>query len=69
MPRTAREKNKSGIYHVMIRGANRQEIFHDEQDCLRFLEILEIYKVKTEIKIYDCCLMNNQANNRDGSFD
>ncbi|WP_242661337.1 transposase [Alkaliphilus metalliredigens] len=52
MPRTAREKSKSGIYHVIIRGANRQEIFHDEQDCLRFLEILERYKGKTEIKIY-----------------
>ncbi|ABR46355.1 protein of unknown function DUF1568 [Alkaliphilus metalliredigens QYMF] len=59
MPRTAREKSKSGIYHVMIRGANRQEIFHDEQDCLRFLEILDRYKVKTEIKIYGWCLMNN----------
>lgn len=59
MPRTAREKSKSGIYHVIIRGANRQEIFHDDQDCLRFLETLERYKSKTEIKIYGWCLMNN----------
>ncbi|SNS15700.1 Transposase IS200 like [Anaerovirgula multivorans] len=58
MPRTARVKSKSGIYHVIIRGANRQEIFHDDEDCLRFLETLAKYKVKSEIKIYGWCLMN-----------
>ncbi|SNS15561.1 REP element-mobilizing transposase RayT [Anaerovirgula multivorans] len=59
MPRTARVKSKSGIYHVIIRGTNRQEIFHDDEDCLRFLETLAKYKVKSEIKIYGWCLMNN----------
>jgi REP element-mobilizing transposase RayT len=59
MPRTARGKSKSGIYHIIIRGANRQEIFHDKQDNLRFLEILERFKEKTEIKIHGWCLMNN----------
>ncbi|WP_330571508.1 transposase [Serpentinicella alkaliphila] len=56
---TLREKSESGIYHVIIRGANRQEIFHDDEDCLRFLETLEKYKVKSAIKIYGWCLMNN----------
>ena len=32
MPRAVREKSTSGIYHVMLRGTNRQEIFHDEED-------------------------------------
>ncbi len=59
MPRIAREKSKSGIYHIMLRGANRQEIFHDDEDCLRFLETLEKYKRQTEIKIYGWCLMGN----------
>ena len=31
MPRRAREKCATGIYHIMFRGANRQEIFHDEE--------------------------------------
>ena len=39
MPRGAREKSESGIYHVMVRGANNQEISHDSEDSLRFLEI------------------------------
>ena len=50
MPRTAREKSQSGIYHIIIRGANRQDIFHNEQDRLKFLETLDRYKKKTEIK-------------------
>ncbi|WP_255710832.1 hypothetical protein [Pelosinus baikalensis] len=35
MPRCAREKSESGIYHVMVRGINRQDIFHDEEDYSR----------------------------------
>ena len=42
MPRRAREKSESGIYHVMLRGANKQEIF--QEDNLRFIETLEKYK-------------------------
>jgi hypothetical protein len=31
MPRTAREKSSTGIYHVMQRGINRQVLLLDEQ--------------------------------------
>lgn len=43
----------------MLRGANRQEIFHDDEDCLKFLDILHIYKMKAEVEIYSWCLMGN----------
>ncbi|SHG03699.1 transposase [Ornithinibacillus halophilus] len=59
MPRKARRKSNSGIYHIILRGANRQEIFHDDDDCIRFLEILKKYKDKTDIKVYAWCLMGN----------
>jgi putative transposase len=61
IPRNAREKSKSGIYHVMLRGTNRQEIFHDDQDYLRFLETLELVKGKTGLKVYGWCLMTNHV--------
>jgi putative transposase len=61
MPRKAREKSETGIYHVMIRGSNKQEIFHDDQDFARFLETLELVKRKTELKINGWCLMPNHA--------
>ncbi|WP_245989507.1 transposase [Ureibacillus thermophilus] len=53
--------SKTGIYHVMLRGANRQEIFHDDEDRLKFLEILTKYKKKVEMKVYAWCLMNNHV--------
>ena len=40
MPRNARKESGVGIYHVMMRGINRQAIFDDEEDCRRFLGIL-----------------------------
>lgn len=40
MPRSARKESGCGIYHVMMRGINRQAIFDDEEDCHRFMDIL-----------------------------
>jgi putative transposase len=40
MPRSARQKSESGIYHVMARGINRQDIFHDEEDYSQYLETM-----------------------------
>jgi len=32
MPRIARKKSSTGIYHVVLRGINKQRIFEDDQD-------------------------------------
>jgi putative transposase len=61
MPRRARVKSRSGIYHIMLRGANRQEIFHDDEDCRTFLEIFYKYKLISNIRVYSWCLMNNHV--------
>ena len=61
MPRIVRQKSRSGIYHIMLRGANRQEIFHEEEDCIRFLDTLDRYKKKCELKVYGWCLMGNHV--------
>ncbi|WP_442596619.1 REP-associated tyrosine transposase [Neobacillus sp. D3-1R] len=61
MPRRARLKGNSGIYHVISRGANKQEIFHDDEDCMQFLDIVEKYKKKANVSIYAWCLMNNHV--------
>ena len=59
MPRQARKQSESGIYHVMLRGINRQQIFEDEEDCEHFLETLENYKDQSGYTIYAYCLMGN----------
>jgi REP element-mobilizing transposase RayT len=59
MPRGAREKSSSGIYHIMLRGINKQVIFNDEEDFSRFIYYLGRYKKESDYKIYSYCLMNN----------
>lgn len=34
MPRTARDQSATGIYHVMIRGINRQDIFEAPEESV-----------------------------------
>lgn len=59
MPRKAREKSKSGIYHLMLRGINKQNIFEDEEDRKRFLDTLGVYKRTSNYLLYGYCLMDN----------
>ncbi len=59
MPRQARKKSESGIYHIMLRGINRQQIFEDDEDRQRFLDTLENYKDQCGYTIYAYCLMGN----------
>ncbi|MEG6586882.1 transposase [Dendrosporobacter sp. 1207_IL3150] len=57
--KTARKQSQSGIYHVILRGINKQVIFEDEQDKERFMWCLHYYKEVGQYKIYGYCLMNN----------
>ena len=59
MPRSARKKSGTGIYHVMLRGINQQQIFEDSEDCEKFLQILKSCKAISEFKLYAYCLMGN----------
>lgn len=40
MPRTARQKSSTGVYHVMMRGINHENIFDCQEDFLFFLKIV-----------------------------
>ncbi len=70
MPRKIRERSSSGIYHVMLRGIDRNDIFVDEQDCLKFEKILKGCVAPTDTSgkplpavcsIYAYCLMSNHV--------
>lgn len=61
MPRQARKKSESGIYHIMLRGINRQVLFEDEEDKEKFLDTIRQYKQKREYKIIGYCLMDNHV--------
>lgn len=40
MPRKSRIQSGTGVYHVMMRGINRQRIFEDTEDHYTFLQRL-----------------------------
>jgi REP element-mobilizing transposase RayT len=59
MPRIARKKSGSNIYHVMIRGINRQNIFEEDDDRLCFMKILSHCKEISGFRLYAFVLMSN----------
>lgn len=61
MPRCARNKIENGIYHICVRGNNRQDIFQDTQDRKEYLERLRQYKERYKMHIYAYCLMTNHV--------
>lgn len=61
MPRRARNKSSTGIYHIILRGINKQRIFEDNEDNRRFLETIKTYQETSEYQVYAYCLMSNHV--------
>ena len=59
MPREAREKSKTGIYHVLLRGIDKRDLFLDDDDRRKFVRNLEQAKEKGGLDVYGYCLMDN----------
>lgn len=61
MPRRAREQSPTGIYHVIMRGINRQSIFEEEEDRQKLIEKLARFREKNCYKLFAYCLMDNHV--------
>lgn len=61
MARTARVRSASGIYHITVRGVNKQVIFKDDQDARVYLSLLRRLKLEVGCVLYGYCLMNNHV--------
>lgn len=63
MPRVRREKSESGIYHIMVRGIDKMNIFLDREDRYRYLDTLQRYLVLEthHYELYAFCLMSNHV--------
>lgn len=59
MPRQARRQSESGMYHIMLRGINQQQIFEDEEDNQKFIEVLKDCKLISGYNVFAYCLMGN----------
>lgn len=61
MSRKSREKSNSGIYHLMLRGNNKQNLFGEDEDRLKFIEKMQYYKTISHYYLYSYCLMDNHV--------
>lgn len=58
MPRKARQLSPSGVYHIMVRGIDKMQIFPADADCLHYLAILDNVQ-NDDFQILAYCLMGN----------
>src|ERR1051325_11565995 len=61
MARKPRLEVEGGLYHLITRGVDRQDIFHDEVDHRKFLSLLTSLKEKLPFYLYAYCLMTNHV--------
>lgn len=59
MPRGARQKSETGIYHVMLRGINKQNIFEEPEDYEKMRQLLIDCQKKDGFALYAYCFMPN----------
>lgn len=56
-----RQESSTGMYHVIVKGINKERIFNQRREKSYFIKIilkhLKVYKVE----IYSYCIMSNHA--------
>ena len=61
MSRNARTISESGVYHILFRGVNQQNIFEETADFEKLKETISIVKQDMQFEIYAYCFMNNHV--------
>lgn len=59
MPRAGRLKSRTRVYHVILRGNNREGIFEKDKDKKKLLQILKITKKKYGYALFAYVIMDN----------
>jgi REP element-mobilizing transposase RayT len=49
------------LYHLIVRGVDRRDIFHSPEDYRKFLALLAVQKEKLPFFLYAYCLMTNHV--------
>jgi len=61
MARKPRIEFEGAFYQVITRGNQRQKVFKDKDDFLKYLEILSNYKIRYKYSLFAYMLMNNHV--------
>lgn len=59
MARKARMRSRSQVYHILLRGTEKQDIFIEDEDKRKMLQILKEKKRDKAFFIYAYCILNN----------
>ena len=60
MPRKARKVAASGVYHIMVRGIDKMQLFQDDADYVQYLYYLNFCQ-NDQFEILAYCLMGNHV--------
>ncbi len=58
MPRTARQRSSTGLYHVIARGINKEPIFKQKREKKNFIRLLLKHLKDRDIEIYAYAIMS-----------
>ena len=61
MPNRGRIKSVTSLYHVFVRGINKELIFNQVREKRYFKKIIQKHLSEYEIEIYAYCIMSNHA--------
>ena len=61
MPRFGRTPGESGVYHVMLRGNDQNQLFYDDADRRAFLDRLARFRKAGRYQLYAFALMSNHV--------
>lgn len=61
LARKSRIKSASSIYHIVVRGLDRQVMFESDKDYIKYLDILELHKEECNFELFAYCLMSNHV--------
>lgn len=61
MPRSARARTKSGMHHILVQGPDGAQIFHETEQKMQYLSIIQKYHADGCIRLYAWCILDNSA--------
>ncbi len=61
MPRGARVISKTGQYHIVVKSLREFDLFREDADKAKYLQIINKYKIKYGFTLYAYCLMDTHG--------
>lgn len=59
MPRTRRRESATGVYHVVVRGLDKKDVFNEKREKSRILNLIHENFSEYNVEIFAYCIMSN----------